>query len=81
MNEWRTTLDSLYMSILQAELPPSELGTEFQPTCTINRTMITSGLFEETIGAGIGEQLDVTPAGDSSMFSSSCQRPQAHLAV
>ena len=79
VHEWRTTLDSLYMSIPQAELPPSELGTEFQPTCNIDRTIITGGLFEETIGAGIGEQLDVTLAGDSSMFSPSCQRPQAHL--
>ena len=79
VHEWRTTLGSPYTSILQEELPPSELGTEFQPTCIIDRTMIIGGLFEETIGAGIGEQLDVTLAGNSSMFSPSCQRPQAHL--
>ena len=79
VHEWRAALDSLDRSSLKAELPPSELGTEFQPTCIIDRTTITGGLFEETIGAGIGEKLDVTLAGDSSMFSPSCQRPQAHL--
>ena len=61
------------------QLAPSELEAGFQPTCTVDRTMITGGLFEETIGARVGERLDATPANDSSTFSTSCQRPQAHL--
>ena len=62
-------------------------GNPSLPSLNVNRTMITCGLLEETIGAGTYGRLDTT-AGDSCMFSPFAEglrltpvhrRSQAHL--